>query len=176
MLILLFCSCTEPVHKMIYQFPKVQNAANLSDTVKSHVIVFLDADCPISQYVIKPLNNLQNEYQGQIEVIGVIPGTYYSDAELDSFVTEFKVDFPLLIDANLTMVKRLDATITPEAYLIDSNGKVLYQGALDDKYERLGKARPLPNQQYLESAVVEFSSGKTITYSKTEAIGCIIER
>lgn len=161
---------------MIYQLPNVQNATRLPDTLKSHVIVFLDADCPISQYVVKPLNKLQIDYQDQIDFIGIIPGTYYSNAELDSFVTNFQVKFPLLVDPKLNMVKRLDASITPEAYLIDAQGNVVYQGALDDKYERLGKARPLPNQQYLETALKEFSSGKTISSSKTEAIGCIIER
>lgn len=175
LLCLLLCSCSGRVHQVLQQLPVVQSGKQLSE-VEPMVIVFFDPDCPISQYVIKPLNNLQSEFQEQVEILGVIPGTYYSEAELSTFVTNFQVEIPVLLDPNLALVKRLDATITPEVFLIDSDGKVLYQGALDDKYERLGKARPIANQEYLESALSQFSEGKSISFPKTAAIGCIIER
>ena len=173
---LLLCSCSGRVYRVLQQLPVVQSEMNLPEDEEPKVIVFLDPDCPISQYVVKPLNKLQSEFQDYVEVIGVIPGTYYSKAELYSFVVNFQLDFLVLLDSKLALVNRLDATITPETFLIDSSGKVLYQGALDDKYERLGKARPLPNQEYLESALSQFSTGKAISSPMTTAIGCIIER
>ena len=175
-LLIILSSCSGKVFTTIQSLPMVLSSQSLLDSLNTTVLVFLDVDCPISQYVIKPLNALQAEYEYQIEVIAVVPGTYYTGQELQGFVIEFDVQFPLLIDPKLKLVKRLDAHITPEVFLLDKKGNVLYQGAVDDKYLELGKSKLLPNQSYLDEALHEFTNGTAILNPKTEAIGCIIER
>jgi predicted glycosyltransferase involved in capsule biosynthesis len=175
-LLIVLSSCSGKIYTTIQSLPAIASSQSLPDSLNITVLVFLDVDCPISQYVIKPLNALQTEYKDQIEVIGIVPGTYYTNQELQDFATEFDVQFSSLIDPNLKLVKRLDAHITPEVFVLDRRGRILYQGAVDDKYLDLGKSKPLPNQSYLDEALCEFIDGNVIRNPKTEAIGCIIER
>lgn len=139
-------------------------------------VVFLDIDCPISQYAIKPLNSMKEKNNANLQLIGILPGKYYSDQEKKKFVAGFGVQFELKNDPKLKLVKRLDATVTPQCILLDKGGNVLYNGALDNKYEALGRAIPTPSINYLDQAITQFSDGKKIEISSTKPIGCLIER
>lgn len=139
-------------------------------------VVFLDIDCPISQYVIKPMNSIKEKNKANLNLIGILPGEYYSEREKKDFVTGFGVQFELKDDPKLKLVKRLDATVTPQCILLDEGGNVLYNGALDNKYEVLGRAKPTASINYLDQAIDQFMNGDEIELSSTKPIGCLIER
>jgi len=95
---------------------------------------------------------------------------------LQAFMTDYEVQFTIINDSSLKLVKRFDARVTPEVFLLNKKAKVLYRGAVDNKYVELGKSKPLPNQSFLSESVREFLADKTIRNPKTEAVGCIIEQ
>jgi hypothetical protein len=74
-LLIVLSSCSGKIYTTIQSLPAIASSQSLPDSSNTIVLVFLDVDCPISQYVIKPLNALQTEYKDQIEVIGIVPGT-----------------------------------------------------------------------------------------------------
>ena len=175
LLMLLISSCQKDAMEIVVSLPysvDTQPAKQKDLTA----VVFLDIDCPISQYVIKPMNSIKEKNEANLQLIGILPGEYYSKREKSDFMTRFGVQFELRDDPKLNLVKRLDATITPQCILLDKGGNVIYNGALDNKYEALGRAKPTPSINYLDQAIGQFMIGKEIEFSKTKPIGCLIER
>lgn len=170
---LITTSCSRSVVDIVRS---VQSSEELVvEAGKPMAIMFLDIDCPISQYAAKPFQELNEQHSGSIEFIGVIPGDYYKEVKIDSFATALKLDHMLISDPKNKLVKRLGATITPEVFLLDQAENVIYQGALDDRYKVLGRARAEVSERYLEEAISALLLGTPIEMTKTDAIGCKIE-
>ena len=173
--VFLMLSCQEDLLQVILHLDySIENTETLHKDLT--IIVFIDIECPISQYVIKPMNVLQEKYVENVKFIGLLPGDYYSEKQKNDFISELGVNFELKDDPKLKVVKRVDATVTPQCFLLDESGKILYNGALDNKYEALGKAKPLPSIDYLDLAINQILSGKQVELSATKPIGCLIER
>ena len=71
-------------------------------------------------------------YNDQIDFYGVLPGSSYSQQEMDSFLMLYELPLEIIYDHNYNLVNNLKASITPEVYLIDENNKVQYQGLIDN--------------------------------------------
>jgi hypothetical protein len=173
--VVLLSSCQKDLMQVIVDLPYAVNKASTPQKDLT-ALVFLDIDCPISQYVIKPMNSIQLNHQEKLQIIGLLPGEYYSNQEKIDFIANFSVKFELKDDPKLRAVKRLDATVTPQCFLIGQHGNVLYKGALDNKYEALGRAKPIPSVNYLVLAINQALTGKQVEVSNTKPIGCLIER
>jgi peroxiredoxin len=64
------------------------------------------------------------------------------------------------------------ATRTPEVFLFDASGKLVYKGAMEDN-----PADPSASEQlYLSNAVSNMLAGKKIDPESTKSIGCTIKR
>jgi len=65
-------------------------------------------------------------------------------------------------------------TITPEAAIVNSAGKVVYRGRIDNSYAALGQARRAPTSHDLRDALDATLAGKPAPNPKTKALGCYI--
>jgi len=74
------------------------------------------------------------------------------------------------------MADRFGAVVTPEVFLVDEKGTVLYSGAIDNWFVSLGRNRFAPSEHYLLDAFKEVISGKKVEVSNKPAIGCFLER
>jgi len=86
-------------------------------------------------------------------------------------VAERGLSFPILHDPTGAVAKGWFTQQTPRAFLIDGGRTLLYRGAIDNyKY-------PDDPQYaaYLEPAISEFLSGKTVTRNDTPSFGCAIQ-
>jgi len=79
-----------------------------------------------------------------------------------------------LRDSERVLVKRANATITPEAAVFDPQGRLLYHGRIDNWYEDAGRARPAATTHELQSAVEAAISGKPVPLASANAVGCYI--
>ena len=149
--------------------------SSMAQTRGFSVEVFLGHECPISQKYIKVLNDLKEEYDGQVQFQGWLAVHGVSQAEVDSFVEAYDISFPVLSDARLYNAHKLGATITPEAYLKNSEGEVLYSGAIDNWYYDLGRYRRKATEHYLKSAIDLSLAGKAIILDSAQAVGCFID-
>jgi hypothetical protein len=82
----------------------------------------------------------------------------------------------LIVDTNHILTRFLDAKITPECFLVDSNLNILYRGLIDDWVRELGRTRQYVENHYLENALDLYLKNKPILIKETDAIGCIIQR
>lgn len=136
------------------------------------IVVFLSPECPLCQQYTRVLGQLAQ--RKNLKMIGVFPGRAYTRSDYEHFKAKYAVDFPLLTDANCSLVKALGATTTPEAFVVDQQGRVLYQGAIDDWVTALGKTRSQARRHYVADAIEAFLADQPITTVQVPPIGCLI--
>jgi redoxin len=76
------------------------------------------------------------------------------------------------VDDNSVLADAFGASRTPECYLFDKNGKLVYHGAIDDSPSDPGKI----TRHHLAEAINEMTGGKEVTVKETRSIGCSISR
>lgn len=120
------------------------------------------------------LPELSQQYS-QVKFVGVF--TKWEDwADVEQFAKEYHFDFPLVFDKNNRLLRQLQATTTPEVFLLDKKGTIQYRGAIDNWFYGLGKYRPKTTEHYLTDALDAFLQNKEIVIKKTEPIGCVVEQ
>lgn len=142
---------------------------------KLRAIVFLEPECPLSQQYTLPLKKLQEKYGNLLSVVGVFAGNNYTDSDYKNFKKKYQISFDLLKDEDFHLVKLLNATITPQIFLLDNKGHLLYHGAIDDRVVSLGFTRPSATKYYVEAAINSYINHLPININETKAIGCFIE-
>lgn len=86
-------------------------------------------------------------------------------------VKERGIRYAYLVDADSAVAKAFGATRTPEFYLLDPNGTVVYHGALDDNAREPEKV----TTHWLKDAVEAVAAGKPVEVKQTKALGCTIK-
>lgn len=79
-----------------------------------------------------------------------------------------------LIDESGDTGRAYGAKRTPEMYVINADGVVVYQGAIDDM-KSADPADVAKAKNLVAAAIEETLAGKTVSTSKTEAYGCSIK-
>lgn len=139
------------------------------------VIIFMDTECPITQSYMPEFKKMQEEYHARgVEFESVFPVYTATETEINAFLKKYQVFFSGFTDKEHKKTKRYHATVMPEVILLDKNGAIVYQGAVDNKYAGLGRSRPKATEFYLRNAVEATLNGDMVMTRKTEAIGCLI--
>jgi thioredoxin-related protein len=76
------------------------------------------------------------------------------------------------VDQNNELADAFGATRTPECYLFDKSGKLVYHGAIDDNPGDNSKV----NRKHLQQAMNEATSGKEVSVKTSKSVGCSIKR
>lgn len=79
---------------------------------------------------------------------------------------------PYLVDKNSKLADAFGANHTPEIFLFDKNGKLVYKGAMNDNPSNPGEAKEV----YINNAIDAMIAGKPVTPAETKSIGCSIKR
>jgi len=138
---------------------------------KGTVIVFLSTQCPVVREYNERINQAFNEYKSKgIAFIGINSNSTESPEQIRSHAKE-TYSFPVLIDKSNILADELNASVTPEVFLFDSAGKLIYKGAVDN--DRSGKN---VTENYLRNALDALLAAKPIAKSSTKAFGCTIKR
>jgi len=140
------------------------------------VLVFVDAECPISKRYIPRLNKLAIEAESKnVKFYGVISDPLTLNADALSFKEAYKINFPLLYDASGDIAKKLNPTIMPQAFVLDVHNRIIYNGRIDDEYVAVGKVQKKFLNHNLQLAI-EAAASKAFPESQYEQpIGCIFE-
>ncbi|HEV7331102.1 MAG TPA: thioredoxin family protein [Flavisolibacter sp.] len=76
-----------------------------------------------------------------------------------------------VVDDGNKLADAFGATRTPENFLFNKEGKLVYHGAIDDNPDEAGVQR-----KHLALAMDEMLNGKAVSVSKTRSVGCGIKR
>ena len=142
---------------------------------KLKVFFSIDPECPLCKSYSKTMNDLYSKYQANIDFYAFVPSSIFLKNQMEKFVEDYCFDMNVIIDTNQILTRFLNATITPECFLLDNNLNIIYQGLIDDWVKKLGRKGQKINHRYLESAIESHLNGKPININKTNAIGCRIQ-
>jgi hypothetical protein len=79
--------------------------------------------------------------------------------------------FPYVIDATSDIARAFGATKTPELFLFDSTGRLVYHGAVDDNAHEPDAVQ----HHYLADALSSLVAGERIAVPDTRSMGCGIK-
>jgi len=141
----------------------------------ARVLLFVRTNCPITNRYAPELARLSQEFASRgVEFWLVYPDSSETDAAIAQHKLEYKLPGTPVRDPQHLLVKRAEATISPQAAVFDRTGRLIYSGRIDDRYVAFGKARPAPQTHDLESAITATLEGKPIREPRTHSIGCYL--
>jgi thiol-disulfide isomerase/thioredoxin len=145
-------------------------------TGKANVLFFVTNECPVSNAFAPEIARICSDYKGKgINCTLVYVDPAMSDAQAREHAQEYRHgDYPKIVDRRHELVNATGVTITPEAAVIDRQGKVVYRGRIDDSYAALGQPRRAVKSADLRDALDAVVAGKPIEKARTSALGCYI--
>lgn len=139
------------------------------------VVLFLAPLCPICQNMTYDLRLLEEEFaDAPIEFIGVFPNPSTQQDQIVAFGEDYGLSMVLIPDT-MNWARHLGAHWTPEAFVLDANDSILYQGRINDRYFAPGRRKNKTRNRDLRKALHEWMAGETISVPHTDAVGCPIE-
>lgn len=136
------------------------------------VLLFIAVQCPVSNAYNERMAKLAGDYQAKgIAVIGINSNVAEDAAAVKAHASQNKLSFPILKDPGNKIADRLGASVTPEAYFLDANNKLVYHGRIDNSRNA---AQVESND--LRNALDAALANKTIEKTEAKAFGCSIKR
>ena len=142
------------------------------------LVMFSCNTCPVVQGYQERINNICQYTLGKN--IGVIllnsnegtrgDGDSYEDMQAYAKKENFKWNY--VVDRNNELADAFGSTRTPEIFLFDKSGKLVYHGAIVDNP---GNADNV-SKTHLKTAINEMTEGKEVTTKQTRSVGCGIKR
>lgn len=90
--------------------------------------------------------------------------------DMKEYAQKLGYTFSYVVDENSVMADAFGANRTPECFLFDKDGKLVYHGAIDDNVE--GDV----TKTYLATAIKNLKAGAKIDPDNTRSVGCTIKR
>ena len=139
------------------------------------VLIFIQTDCPTSNRYAPTIARLHDHFAPQGTTFWfVYPDRNEAPDAIRRHRQEYNLKGQVARDIHHTLVKRVGATVTPEAVVFGSRGNIIYRGRIDDRYTALDQARPQATQHDLALALAAALAGRTPDNSDARAIGCNI--
>jgi peroxiredoxin len=147
------------------------------------VLEWFNPDCPFvkKHYGSGNMQKLQEEFAGKgvvwLSVDSSAPGKEgnLSPEQAEKKMTEWKTkSTAFLIDADGKTGQAYGAKNTPHMFIINPDGKIIYEGAIDSK----ASANPadIPGStNYVKAALDEALTGKTVTTPSSRPYGCSVK-
>ena len=156
---------------------------NLADYKgKTVVLEWHNFGCPFVQkhYKSGNMQSLQKKYANDVVWLAVsstakTASDYIEPASISKQLSEFKAQpARYLLDEPGTVGRAYGAKTTPHMYIIDGTGKVVYNGAIDDR-QSTNVADVKGAKNYVVAALDEMKAGKPVSTASTTPYGCTIK-
>ena len=100
-------------------------------------------------------------------------GDFLQTAEHKAFNEAHDIDYPVLYDLGGEVGHAYDAKTTPHMYIIDADGTLLYNGAIDD--DPRGRTAPAERDNYVALGLDSLAAGRTVDPATTKPYGCTVK-
>ncbi len=91
---------------------------------------------------------------------------------MQTYAREQGYKWSYAVDKNHIMADAFEARRTPECYLFNKNGILVYHGAIDDSPGDINSVK----RHHLREAISEMTNGKEVTVKESRSVGCSINR
>jgi len=142
------------------------------------VLEWLNFECPFSRYHYQTKNtmlDLAKKYKNKNVVWLAVNSTSHTTPEANqAFAKKYKLPFPILNDKPGLVGKKYAAKTTPHMFIIDTNGRIAYDGAIDNAPSgKIKEGKEVIN--YVDKALAELTSGKLVSTPSTKPYGCTVK-
>ncbi|MGQ9818367.1 MAG: thioredoxin family protein [Candidatus Kapaibacteriales bacterium] len=145
---------------------------------KPLLVMFICNHCPYVMHIIEKLVEVSKEYISKgfsfiaINSNDIVSYPEDSPEKMIEYAEKFGYPFPYLFDETQEVALRFNAACTPDFFLYDSNGHLVYRGQFDDS--RPGNNIPVTGYD-LKRALDCIISGEKIDFEQKPSIGCSIK-
>ena len=146
--------------------------ASLGASRKAVVLMFLSTRCPVSNAYNTRMASLAKKYAAQgVAFAGIDANTTEPVSEIADFAKQQSFPFPVLKDGDDKVADAYAAHVTPETYVVNSAGVLVYHGRIDNDIDEANV-----KTHELASALDAVLSGKPVVRAEAKAFGCSIKR
>ena len=150
------------------------NPVTLSD-YKGKIVVIeqFNDQCPYVQKFYKngDMNRLADEAGDDVVWLAIDSSDFSSVEENKEIAGEWKIDRPLLDDSSGEVGKMYKSKTTPHMRVIDADGILRYDGAIDDNRSANPDDIASANN-YVMAAIEAVRNGETVEPAETKPYGC----
>lgn len=141
---------------------------------KPVMIHFWSATCPFVVRYEERLQKITSDYKARgLIVLGIAANDTESDDLIRKVAREHGVNYSVLIDRGHKIADQFGAVTTPHVFLIDSEGKLVYEGSVDDQGWR--EENPV-TKEYVREALDALLRGNSVPNPQTKPFGCTVKR
>lgn len=137
------------------------------------LVLTLDPECPLCLMHAPELAGIVPDTG--LRIVGLYASPYIVADSVRAFALRHGFVFPQVLDPECTVATALHAVVTPEAFLLDAGGTVLYRGAIDDRAVRAGRKKPQAARHHLRDALEAVRRGQAPPQPQVRAVGCFQE-
>lgn len=146
---------------------------------KTVVLEWVNPNCPFSDRHAKEktMAELHKQY-GEVVWLGINSTSaghrdFLKPAEHLAWSRKNGVDYPVLYDETGATGHAYDAKTTPHMFIVAKNGKIAYNGAIDD--DASGRKAKAERVNYVGGGLTAEKAGKTPDPSATKPYGCSVK-
>jgi peroxiredoxin len=157
---------------------------SLSDYKEKIVVLeWKNHGCPfvVKHYDSGNMQSIQKKYTDKdvvwFSVISSAPGKqgHVDEKQALAEKTQYKsAATDVLLDPTGKVGKMYGAKTTPHMYIVDKGGKLVYQGAIDNRPDAEQESVKIA-KNYVSSALDEIIAGKAVTQGTTNSYGCSVK-
>jgi len=147
------------------------------------VLEWTNSECPYTRkhYESGNMQSLQKEWTAKgvvwISILSSAPGHqgYLTAAQENSYlVREKAAPTAVVLDPTGAIGHEYEAKTTPHMFIIDPNGKLIYEGAIDD-HPTADPSDIKASKNYVDEVLSAAMAGKPLPVSYTASYGCSVK-
>ena len=156
-----------------FTLPDLDEHIHMLNDYRGQIVIvnFWSAECPHSERFDTDITTSLAKWGGDVALLSIASNANESDGMLVVVARQRKIPI-LLRDADQSVADRYEAQTTPHAFVIDRQGILRYQGAVDDVAFR----RRVATKFYLKDAVEALLAGQLPEVAEIRPFGCTIVR
>jgi peroxiredoxin len=146
---------------------------------KAVVLEWVNPNCPFSDRHAREhtMSDLHKKY-GKVAWLGINSTNpdhrdFLKPADYQTYNTKVGIVYPTLYDETGKVGHAYDAKTTPHMFIIDPQGKVVYNGAIDD--DPSGRRARAERTNYVDGGLTSQQAGKAIDPASTKPYGCSVK-
>lgn len=149
-----------------YSLPKILKGNKFA------VLMFMSTQCPVSNGYNERMEQLYDQFAKKgIAVIGINANKEEDVRQIADHAKKHGFKFPILKDERNKVADLYGAQVTPETYVMNASGKLVYHGRIDDS-----KNPDRIRSRDLAEALNKLLAGQQPDVVEAKAFGCTIKR
>lgn len=142
------------------------------------LVMFSCNTCPVvHKYESRTVESCKKAMDSKIGVVLLNSNEAYREKgdsydDMKDYAKKLSYGWNYVVDQKSTMADAFGATRTPEVFLFNKQGKLVYHGAIDDNANGPDEV----TRKHLSIAMDELVAGKDVSTKQTRSVGCTIKR